>query len=111
MEQLGRLDEALDAWTRVARMEPDADVYWSLGRCLYGLGRRREAVVVLEEAVRQAPDHVPALLLLSRAGQELGEDDTARDYMEKAFRVGPARARELLETWDNDVAAPDPGST
>ena len=96
-EAEGDLTRALRAWRHVARLSADPEVYWNIARCLQGLGRSREAVVALEEAVRRKPNHLPALRLLYLTARSVGEEDTARAALAALFQHNPVRARELME--------------
>lgn len=105
----GQLERALEAWLRVAQLAPDAETYWNLGSCLDELGRSREALVALDEAVRLKRNHLPALRLRYLTARKLGDQDTARESLAALFGWNPVRARELMEGYRTNEPTPANG--
>ena len=80
-----RHQEALDVYRRLEQARPDdasvvAQARYGQGQALLGLGRAREAEVLLREAVDAAPDapeSIPALLGLARVYDQQGRTGDA----------------------------------
>lgn len=54
---MGNLEAALGSFTNAVEMDKSAGSLYELGDCLIGLGRNAEAIGVLEQAARMAPNH------------------------------------------------------
>lgn len=91
----GAYADAVHAWQHVARAAPDGEVYWQLGYCLAVVGREREAIVALEEAVRLQPNHLPAHHALAVLGKIQGEPDLTARHRRRLFELNEDWARKL----------------
>lgn len=75
----GDLNAALDAYESVLSIYPNrADALTGRGTVLRALGRPREALITLLEALNHAPHHAQARLELALALREAGRRDEAR---------------------------------
>lgn len=78
LDDLGRFDEALEAYARTAELQQaqgvdDASLFNSYGYLLYRMKRFEEAIPLLERALEIAPDHIVARNNLRAARQALEE--------------------------------------
>jgi tetratricopeptide (TPR) repeat protein len=99
--------DALEAWQRVAQLDPDGDTFWQISRCMVRLHRFREALVTLEEAVRREPRHRLAHQALALLGRFHDESDVASRHLQRLFEIDEAMARDLqekLEELEDDPA-------
>ena len=89
---LGRYNEALEAFRASIHLEPDTiKVYYSLGVTLYsGLGRTEEAAAVLEEAVARDSSWSELCQLLGVVYMGLDRADLALGMLERARELDPA---------------------
>ena len=85
-----RLDEALDAAQRAARLDPDQfTVRWNLAEVLRALGRSREAIEEAEAALRLAPTIGAAHGIIARARAALGDAEGAEAAAARALALAP----------------------
>ncbi|GAB4373324.1 MAG: hypothetical protein Kow0062_10320 [Acidobacteriota bacterium] len=94
---LGRFDEAIEAWRRALDLSPpDLGPLWrGLGTAQLAAGRIEEAVRSLQTAHRLLPDDAPtrarlaeALLRLAEQRIERGATDEAADFASRAVALG-----------------------
>ncbi len=111
--QTGEVSAAEDLFRRaIVNDAKDANAYFRLGTLLAHLGRRDDAIQVLESAVRVRPDFVDALCLLGDMFQDLGRESEARQHYDRALNVNPNLAlahfnlaNDLLSKRQIEIAA------
>jgi len=92
-----RLDEALDAARRAARLDPDQfTVRWVHAAVLQALGRNREAIGEAEAALRLVPTMGVAHGTIARARAALGGADGAEAAAARALALAPDCYSALL---------------
>ncbi len=85
LRELGRLEEALEAYDRALRLAPeDAEVHNNRGLVLDRQGKREEALACFEQALRLVPDHPYAHK--NRAALWLARGDYERGWPELEWR-------------------------
>ena len=93
----GRVDAAGQAATGLLARCPDAPAAWHLaGVVARGRGDHQAAVRLFGQALELKPDHAPVLADLGLAQLTLGRPDQARQSLERALVLQPARAEILL---------------
>ncbi len=86
----GRAPEAEELYRRsLAVKGAQPHVHHNLGMLLYQLRRFDEAILALNEAVRQKPNYAEAWLRLGHAHQSKGEFEAAEKAYRQALRVQP----------------------
>jgi tetratricopeptide (TPR) repeat protein len=95
----GRLDEAVDIFSRAFLLEPHFKTLELLGTCYQKLGRLQEAVVYLAAAAGLGNRQFRARFLLAEVLVLLGDIDSAVNKLEEAIELNPdyRSARELLK--------------
>jgi tetratricopeptide (TPR) repeat protein/tRNA A-37 threonylcarbamoyl transferase component Bud32 len=89
--------EALDAFRRAGRLNPDEPEYRNNeGYALYRLGRTREAVAVLEEVVQRHPERYVAYANLADAQLARGDTAAAAATLERLLGLDPPATRRRL---------------
>lgn len=99
----GQVDRALDAFLQAAKLAPDGEGYWCIGRCFLMQDRFDEATVALEEAARLKPDHLLVHRALVYLGEIHGEPDVAHRHMETLFALNKEMALALQEDLNRKV--------
>lgn len=56
----GNLESALEAFRKAVAIDPSPDNLYGLGDCLLALDRNKDAIAILEKAVRLQPHHIMA---------------------------------------------------
>ncbi|MFJ8039758.1 tetratricopeptide repeat protein [Kitasatospora sp. NPDC096147] len=113
LDRRGQWDAAAEVLLRAHRLGDGTDerttarIATTLGGVQLRLGRRRQAVELLEQALavfvgRDTPtDQAPVLELLAEAASAVGDAPAARGYLDRACRIhqatGSPRASELAE--------------
>ena len=98
LEDLDRLDEALDLATEGRRRFPDASEAVSLqGRVLAGMGRREEAVAAAKDAIALAGDDPGALTSAATIYKRLHMNDEAKEAYKAILRVAPTQTTTLFQ--------------
>jgi tetratricopeptide (TPR) repeat protein len=90
LELLGRDEEALPHAEAAAKTESSPRPQVRAGRLLAKLGRRRDAVQYLEQAVRQGADWPDVHCLLAECLVAAGRMSDARQHLGRALRQNPA---------------------
>ncbi len=86
----GRAREALDAYTRAARLDPTlADLWAGRGEALHALGQQSEAISAFARAVELRPSDPWYRNNLGVTLRDAGQVDEARDSFEEAIRLFP----------------------
>ncbi len=83
-------DAAMECYLKAIDLNPDhAQARYRVGVLLIGNGQYKEAIRHLEAALRLDSRHVPTLLQLSLAYENLKQRDRARAYLNKAYELDP----------------------
>ncbi len=98
LNDLGRQDAAIEAFTRALKIEPkNAMVLWNKAYALWLAGRYKESEKEGRKAVKVAPDSPEAWLNLGAAVVKLGKLGEAAECWEKALELQP----EFAFAWNN----------
>jgi tetratricopeptide (TPR) repeat protein len=90
LERLGRTEEALDIYEKLARQELDsADLAISFARALYVAGRKKDAEAVAERGVQQFPGSSSLHAALARMRWLRGEGEKCVALLEEAIAKRP----------------------
>ncbi len=101
----GEYELALKAYTRAAGDHGfNVDVISALGSANIKLGRLQQARKLLETAVKQDPEFVPALNNLGVVLMELGETGEARRVFRNAFALDNGNSEEIRENLRRAIA-------
>lgn len=93
-QQLAALDRAIAEFRETQRYNADRPESWlNLGAFESRLGDSGAAKRAYEEAIRRAPDFVPARIALADAWRGMGREDEAEAALREAVRRGPANAQ------------------
>ena len=113
--QLGHLQEAADALSRAARLNPDLpDIDYNLGRVLQAQGRLEEAIAAYQKAVAKAPRDAGALINLATVLTELKRFEVAVPVYRRAVALASpsadlwhnlANALKVLDRYDEALVA------
>ena len=96
LQALGRLEESISAYQRLAALRPDDFEAWSnLGGARLAAGETAAAVAAFERAAELRPDLAVAHFNLATALAEAASFDRA----ETSYRAALARSRDLLPAW------------
>ena len=92
--QIGRLDEAVFAFQKAIRVEPDfADTYSNLGNVLKDLGKPKEAVEAFNKAVSLNPDFAEAYFNKGNVLKDQGRPEEAIEAYKDALSRKPNYAK------------------
>ncbi len=98
LRMLGRMAEALENDSRLARIHPEHPIaQYNHGDALLASGRYAEALEVLNLCLRLAPDYLPAQMAKGLAQTMLKCFDDATDTFSAARAKDPAAARAYVE--------------
>ena len=90
LQELKRLDEALDNYDHALRLKPDyAEAYRNRGDALQALGRPAEALDSYDRALALSPGHAEVYSNRGGALQALGRLDEALDSYDRALELEP----------------------
>lgn len=104
LDRAGKRSQALAAFSEAIQLNPtSAEAYLELGKTTLALGRVRDGIVELEEALHLRPGDVQARRLLSRAYQREGDTKRAAQYAETVIETQPPTEGDLL----GDFVLPD----
>lgn len=82
--------EAMESYLKALEFNPDhAQAHYRVGVLLNGNGQYREAIRHLEAALKADSHHVPTLVQLSLAFENLKQPERARAYLTKAYELDP----------------------
>jgi Flp pilus assembly protein TadD len=95
LSRMRRPDEALKVFTSLEGTMPPARLLVEQGQVLTKDGRNREAVQVLQQAVRQDPKLAEGHLQLGIAWFQLGDEHAAEDALRQADRLDLSDTRPL----------------
>ena len=96
--QIGKLDEAVFAFQKAIRVEPDfADTYSNLGNVLKDLGKPKEAVEAFNKAVSLNPDFAEAYF---NKGNVLKDQDRPEEAIE-AYKDALSRKPNYAKAYNN----------
>jgi tetratricopeptide (TPR) repeat protein len=93
LARAGRLEAAVEAYSRAARDPQDPAWLYRLGGLLSQLGRWHEAIPVLESYLERKGTGADGLLLLGVAQANAGHPEAARASLERALLASPGEAR------------------
>ena len=86
-----RFREAKSCWERVARLQPGWAIAWyNLGLALRHLGKRSQALQMLQQALKQDPTFLDAYVERALLYEELGVSRKAMQEYHRALRSAPA---------------------
>lgn len=94
--------EALECYLKALELNRDhAQAHYRTGVLLNGNGQYKEAIGHLEEALQLDSRHVPTLIQLALAYENLKQPARARDYLTMAFELDPLNKVVLfkLKRW------------
>jgi tetratricopeptide (TPR) repeat protein len=97
---LGRDNEALDAYQASLNINPSPDVYKDLGLVLAKHNKPAEALTQYERAAQLDPKDPEAHRLMAATLRKLGKNDEALEHDEQAVRIKPQNA-----LYQNDLGA------
>jgi tetratricopeptide (TPR) repeat protein len=101
LEQLGRLDDAIEALQRAQQNIKDpATISRKLGSLELRLGRFKEACVDLRQGLRRDPGNNSLRIRVARACEDAGEPGLAEQILQDGFVVptsSPKLARALID--------------
>ena len=92
MLELGRRDDAVQAWRNAARLAGDAESYNNLALALQEAGESEQAEAAYREALRRRPDLAAAHANLGRLYQATGRLAEAETSLRQATRLAPRLA-------------------
>lgn len=98
--ELGAKSEAEAALRQAVRLNPNLAIAWvNLGALLLDDNRGADAVAPLKEGIRLLPSYAPAHTYLGTALAQIGKEEEARNYYERAVSLNPGdeQARRWLE--------------
>jgi tetratricopeptide (TPR) repeat protein len=88
--QVGRLDEAIQVYEEVLRLNPDyTEAHLNLGNVLYRTGQAQDAIGHYEAALRIRPEYAKAHYNLGLALWQAGQRQEAVGQYEQAVRINP----------------------
>ncbi len=93
-ERLGRLEEALEAYTEAIKRDSQNVVFCSnKGHVLYKLGRFDESIAAYDEAIRLNPSRAKSYYKKGSVLQKLGRMDESIAAYDEAIRLSPTMAK------------------
>lgn len=87
MTELGRYQEAIQLYKKSLEIQPTAEAYTYLGWTYSHMGEHQRAIEEAEKAIRLDPDFGNPYNDIGVYLMELGKDDEAIPYLEKAKRA------------------------
>lgn len=94
--------QAMEAYLKALELNPDhAQAHYRVGVLLNGNGQYKEAIRHLEASLKVDSRHVPTLVQLSLAFENLKQPERARAYLTKAYEIDPLNKVVLfkLKQW------------
>jgi len=106
-QELGKLEEAIEAYTKALAIKPDyAEAYSNMGAALADQGKPEEAIEVYNKALAIKPDYAEAYSNMGNALKEQGMLEEAIEAYTKALAIKP----DYAEAYSNmGVALADQG--
>ena len=89
----GELRNAEACYRKALALQPDADGYFNLGTCLYGLGEHVQALAAFQQALALNPQFADAWNSLGETFRDQGVMDEAVRCYREALRVDATHAR------------------
>jgi Tfp pilus assembly protein PilF len=108
--QTDNAQQALPWYQRASALMPyAADFNNKYGTCLLALGRNAEAKTVLQQVLKEVPNHVSANTNIGFLYMQEGNNTMAYDYMMKANTLDPDYEQNLLNlaVWHYTAGQPD----
>ena len=101
-QQLGKLEEAIDAFKKAVSIKPDyVEAHYNMGNALQEQGKLEEAIEAYKKALSKKPDYTKAFFNMGNALQEQGKLEQATVAYKKATLINPNYA----EAYNNMGAA------
>ncbi len=94
---LGRVNEAKDAFKKYLAIKPDADVCWMLAQIYIQTGRTLHAKSLLEQALELEADHGGALIASGDIAAAGGKPRKALQLYRQAKELDPYRAAKMAD--------------
>ena len=108
--RVGRIDEALEAFSRAITDEAYRQPVQALGNagaCALGAGREAQAEVNLRAALQLEPRHAQSLMGMAQLEHRRGDALRARAFLQRREAIAPLSAPELALAIDIETAAGD----
>jgi TolB-like protein/Tfp pilus assembly protein PilF len=106
LQMEGRLDEALDGFTRALEVDPLAPmISLNIGETLFALERYDKAIEFFRRALSVEHDFVPALSYLPSVYAMMGEFDEAMHCQDKRTRLVSKSQAQVGSSWAAGLAA------
>ena len=96
LENAGKADAALAAFSRAARHGPSVALHLRIGALLRRMARFEESAAQLRHAIALAPDFAPAWFALGVTEQDRSNHAAAVDAYRRALRIDPAMAEAAV---------------
>lgn len=98
LERYGKLDQAVQKYTRVLELDPSATLIYQQRAKLYlKMGEPAKALPDAQSYVRLHPEEITPRHLLSEIHILLGQQDTAQLILEKILEKNPDHSKTLME--------------
>ncbi|MGA8090267.1 MAG: tetratricopeptide repeat protein [Terracidiphilus sp.] len=101
----GKVDKAVDQFTKLVKIENSARSYSFLGLSYRNLGRFDEAKQYFEEGIKLDPHNTSCLFNLGFIAERQGNAASAENYFQQALRFNPDFPDALLELANLRMAA------
>ncbi len=101
----GKVDKAIDQFTKLLKIENSARSYSFLGLSYRNLGRFDEAKKYFEEGIKLDPDNSSCLFNLGFIAERQGDAAGAENYFQQALHYNPDFPDALLEMANLRMAA------
>ena len=101
----GKVDKAIDQFTKLVKIENSARSYSFLGLSYRNLGRFDEAKKYFEEGIKLDPHNTSCLFNLGFIAERQGDAAAAENYFQQALRFNPDFPDALLELANLRMAA------
>ena len=101
----GKVDKAIDQFTKLLKIENSARSYSFLGLSYSNLGRFDEAKKYFEEGIKLDPHNTSCLFNLGFIAERQGDAAGAENYFQQALRFNPDFPDALLELANLRMAA------
>ena len=83
----GQYEQALEAFSAVVSVHENAEVYYNLGYISAMMEKFEDAIMYFRKATEIDRFHVKAFQKMGECFQALGDDDAAKQYLERALEI------------------------